>query len=334
MKKTKQNILVTGSAGFIGFHLVSKLINKNKNIINIDNLNNYYDVKLKKKRLKKLNAICKLKKAKFIFYKVDISNKKKLLNIFKKYKISKVVHLAAQAGVRYSFKKPQLYVDTNLIGFFNILEACRLNNIKNLIYASSSSVYGDSKNFPFKENKMSNAPLQFYAATKICNEVMAHSYSKLYKINVTGLRFFTVYGPNGRPDMAYYSFTKKILENKKILVFNHGNHHRDLTYIDDIVRGILLVIFKKQVKLYQTFNIGNGKPIKLMSLINYLEKFLNKKAKITFLNKQKGDMDKTFASINLFKKNYGYKPRVKPRVGLNKFVAWYLNYYKKNEKIN
>lgn len=325
--KNQKNILITGSAGFIGFHLAYKLISQNKNVIGIDNLNTYYDVNLKDYRLKQLKKISKSKN--FLFYKIDISDKKKLLSIFKKHKITKIIHLAAQAGVRYSFENPQTYADTNLIGFFNILEGCRLNNIKNLIYASSSSVYGESKDFPYKETRMINKPLQFYAATKICNEVMAYSYSKLYKIKTVGLRFFTVYGPYGRPDMAYYSFVKKISENKKIKVFNNGNHLRDLTYIDDIIRGIMLIISKKQNKLYQILNIGNGNPITLMNMIRNIEDSLNKKAKIVFLKKQKGDMEKTFASIENIKKNYSFKPLVDAKKGIKYFVSWFLDYHKK-----
>tara|TARA_Y100000591_G_C21849276_1_gene710650 strand:- start:2291 stop:3277 length:987 start_codon:yes stop_codon:yes gene_type:complete len=327
--KIHNNILVTGSAGFIGYHLVYKLISQNKKVIGIDNLNNYYDVKLKKNRLKNLKNLSKQKKNNFFFYKIDISNKRQLLNIFKKHKISKIVHLAAQAGVRYSFENPQSYADTNLIGFFNILEACRLNKIKNLIYASSSSVYGESKDLPFLEDKMCNKPLQFYAATKICNEVMAYSYSKLYKIKTVGLRFFTVYGPYGRPDMAYFSFTKKILENKKIRVFNNGNHLRDLTYIDDIIRGIMLIISSKRNKLHEILNIGNGKPITLMKMIQSIEINLNKRAKIIYMSKQKGDMEKTFASLYSIKKNYSFKPKIKAKIGIKNFVSWFLNYYKK-----
>ena len=245
----REYILITGSAGFIGFHLASKLASKNCNVINIDNLNNYYDVGYKKERLKKLKIIFKNKKKKFIFKKIDVSKKKELFNIFKNYNINKVVHLAAQAGVRYSFENPRVYADSNLMGFFNILEACRLFKVKNLIFASSSSVYGSSNIFPFKENDIKNNPLQFYSATKLSNELMAYSYSKLYGIKTIGLRFFTVYGPWGRPDMAYFSFAEKIKNGKTIEIFNHGNHYRDFTYIDDIISGILLTIFKKSKKI-------------------------------------------------------------------------------------
>jgi len=328
MSKIKENILVTGSAGFIGFHLASKLVKKNVNIINIDNLNDYYDVSLKKKRISHLKKFFKNEKKKFILKKIDIYNKKAILKIFKKYKFTKVIHLAAQAGVRYSFINPRIYAETNLIGFFNILEGCRIYKVKNLIFASSSSVYGESKKFPYKENEILNTPLQFYASTKLSNEIMSYSYSMLYNINIIGLRFFTVYGPWGRPDMAYFSFTKKILDGKVIEVFNNGKHFRDFTFIDDIIKGILLTIFKKPKKKYQIFNIGYGKPTKLMDLIKYLEKFLDKKAKIKYLNKQKGDMDKTFSSIDSLKKLYGYKPKTNPSTGLKKFVDWYLNSYR------
>ena len=322
----REYILITGSAGFIGFHLASKLASKNCNVINIDNLNNYYDVGYKKERLKKLKIIFKNKKKKFIFKKIDVSKKKELFNIFKNYNINKVVHLAAQAGVRYSFENPRVYADSNLMGFFNILEACRLFKVKNLIFASSSSVYGSSNIFPFKENDIKNNPLQFYSATKLSNELMAYSYSKLYGIKTIGLRFFTVYGPWGRPDMAYFSFAEKIKNGKTIEIFNHGNHYRDFTYIDDIISGILLTIFKKSKKNYQVFNLGYGKPIKIMNLVRNLEKNLKKKTKLKFLDKQKGDMYKTYASIKNFKKLYGYKPKIKLEEGVKKFSNWYLNF--------
>ena len=328
----KEYILVTGSAGFIGYHLASKLALRNCNVINIDNLNNYYDIKFKKERLKKLSQIFKNKKKKFIFKKIDLSKKKNFFNIFKKYRVKKIIHLAAQAGVRYSFKNPRVYAESNLIGFFNVLEACRLYNVKDLVFASSSSVYGESKIFPFKEKDIKNNPLQFYASTKLSNELMAYSYSKIYDIQVIGLRFFTVYGPWGRPDMAYFSFAKKITNNETIKIFNHGDHFRDFTYIEDIVKGILLTIFKKPKKKYQIFNLGFGKPIKLMNLVGYLEKNLKKKAKLKFLKKQKGDMYKTYASIKNFKNSYGYQPKVKLKDGIKKFSNWYLKFV--NEKSN
>ena len=228
--------------------------------------------------------------------------------------------------MRYSFENPRVYADSNLMGFFNILEACRLFKVKNLIFASSSSVYGSSNIFPFKENDIKNNPLQFYSATKLSNELMAYSYSKLYGIKTIGLRFFTVYGPWGRPDMAYFSFAEKIKNGKTIEIFNHGNHYRDFTYIDDIISGILLTIFKKSKKNYQVFNLGYGKPIKIMNLVRNLEKNLKKKTKLKFLDKQKGDMYKTYASIKNFKKLYGYKPKIKLEEGIKKFSNWYLNF--------
>ncbi len=330
MTNRKDYILVTGSAGFIGFHLVSKLASRNCNVIGIDNLNNYYDVGLKKKRLNQLEKIYKKKKKKLIFKKIDISKKNELFKIFKKYRITKIIHLAAQAGVRYSFKNPRVYAESNLIGFFNIIESCRIYNIKHFIFASSSSVYGNFNKFPFKEKNIFNTPLQFYSSTKLSNEIMAYSYSKLYNINVIGLRFFTVYGPWGRPDMAYFSFANKILKNQIIDIFNYGKHFRDFTYIDDIIRGVLLTVFKKPKKNYQIFNLGYGKPTKLMDLVKYLEKNLNKKAKLNFLDKQKGDMFKTYASITSLKKIYGYKPQIKISDGIKKFSNWYLNFI--NEK--
>lgn len=327
MPKLKKKILVTGCAGFIGFYLVKKILEKkNYQILGIDNINNYYDVILKKNRLKLL------KNKNFKFIKLDIQNKKKLDQIFKKNKFYKVIHLAAQAGVRYSMKNPSIYTDVNLLGFFNILECCKVYKIKHLLYASSSSIYGSAKKIPFVENEVEYKPIQYYAATKLCNEIMAYSYSHLYGIKTIGLRFFTVYGPWGRPDMAFFSFTKKILQNKKISVFNKGKHLRDFTYIDDVIDGIIKILFEspkiKKNSNFDIFNIGLGKPISLLNFIKIIENILCKKAKISLVKKQDGDMEKTYSSIRKIKKFYNYNPNIKPKEGLKKFIDWYLNYYK------
>ena len=285
-------ILVTGAAGFIGYHVSKKLSEKNL-VFGVDNLNNYYDVKLKLNRLKDLKN-----NKKFNFLKIDIKNYKELFKYIKNNKIDTIVHLAAQAGVRYSLKSPRLYIDSNINGFFNILECCRYLKIKNFIFASSSSVYGLNKNFPLKEYKSANHPIQLYAATKKSNEVMAHAYSYLFNIPSTCLRFFTVYGPWGRPDMALFNFTKNILNNKKINVFNHGKHARDFTYIDDVVY-IIDKFIKKPAKSnrswnyknpdpsssiapFRIFNVSNGSKISLINFIKEIEKKLDKKAKINF----------------------------------------------------
>ena len=326
MKKNK-NILVTGSAGFIGFHLSKRLSKiKNINIVNIDNINNYYDIRLKKLRIKIWKDHYKENCKKFIFYKIDISNKSQILKITKRFKFDIIINLAAQAGVRYSFKNPSEYTKSNILGFFNILEACRIYKVKKLLYASSSSVYGNQKTYPFKEEDLKNKPIQYYAATKICNEVMASSYSALYNLKTTGLRFFTVYGPFGRPDMAYFNFTKNILQKKMIKVFNGGNHFRDFTYIDDIIDSLVLMINKKQKQNNMIYNIGRGKPESLMKMIRFLEYFLKIKSKIRMVDKQKGDMFKTYASTKKFKKDFKFNSKFSLKEGIKKFVDWYIIY--------
>ena len=321
------SILVTGAAGFIGYHLIKKTLNKNKEVIGIDNINSYYDIILKKDRINKLK-----KNKKFSFYKVDLSNYKKINNIVKKNKIKIIIHLAAQAGVRYSIKNPRSYFNSNLEGFFNILEVSRHNKIKHLIYASTSSVYGDSKKFPLNENDRTDQPLSFYAATKKSNEVMAHSYSYIYNLPCTGVRFFTVYGPFGRPDMALFKFTKKIINNHTIELFNNGNHFRDFTYVDDIVDGIYLLINKQSKKTipYQIFNIGNGTPKKLIDYLKHIEKNLKKISKTKKLPLQVGDVVKTHSNINKLKKYTGYKPKTNIKIGISRFIEWYKDYYRTN----
>ncbi len=317
-------VLITGAAGFIGYHLAKKLLIKNIKVIGIDNINDYYDVKLKNNRIKELK-----KNNKFFFYKLDLCNYKKLNNLVKKNKIKYIIHLAAQAGVRYSIEKPNIYFKSNLEGFFNILEVSRYNKIKHLIFASTSSVYGDSKNFPSTESNNTDRPLSFYAATKKSNEVMAHSYSYIYNLPCTGVRFFTVYGPFGRPDMALFKFTQNIIYNKSIDLYNKGNHFRDFTYIDDIVDGIFSLIKKQSNKSipYEIFNIGNGSPKKLIEYLRNIEKNLNKKTKIKKLPLQKGDIIKTHSSINKLKKYTGYRSKTNIEDGISKFVEWFKDYY-------
>lgn len=318
-------ILVTGSAGFIGFHLSKSLIEKNNYVLGIDNLNNYYDVNLKKKRIHSLK-----KNKNFNFYKLDLKDKKKIDKIIKEKNIRYIVHLAAQAGVRYSIKNPETYFKNNLEGFFNILELSKINKIKHLIFASTSSVYGNNSQFPLKENMNTDKPLSFYAATKKSNEVMAYSYANIYKLPTTGLRFFTVYGPFGRPDMSLFKFTKAILENKKINLFNSGDHIRDFTYVDDIVEGITGLISKPSNNAvpYNCFNIGGGKPNKLKIFLNFIENNLSKKAKIKNLPLQMGDVKKTHASIKLLRNYTSYKPKTGIKKGIKSFIDWYKDYYK------
>tara|TARA_B100000686_G_C16751930_1_gene953066 strand:+ start:1080 stop:2054 length:975 start_codon:yes stop_codon:yes gene_type:complete len=321
------NILITGVAGFIGFHLAKKLLKTTANVIGIDNLNNYYDVRLKKSRLNQLKKIDNKKNFKFI--KIDISDKKQI-NKLNKLKFDYIVHLAAQAGVRHSLKKPEDYVKNNLIGFFNILELSKIKKIKHLLFASTSSVYGD-ENRKCLENFECNTPLQFYAATKKSNEVMAHSYSSIYKIPTTGLRFFTVYGPWGRPDMALFIFVKNILNRKKINVFNYGNHKRDFTYVDDIAESIKKLIKKKSNKKtpFEIFNIGNSQPIKLRSFIKEIEINLKTKSKIKYLPLQKGDIPNTNSNSKKLFKKINFKPKTNYKRGIKNFISWYLNYYEK-----
>ena len=325
-----KKILITGAGGFIGFHLTKKLLEKYY-IVGIDNLNEYYDVNLKKERLKLL------KHKNFKFIKCDISNKEKLDKIFKENKFDIVINLAAQVGVRYSLEKPETYIESNIIGFYNILECCKNNKIKNLIFASSSSVYGDINNTPYSENSDTNHPESLYAVTKKTNELLAYTYSKLYNINCVGLRFFTVYGPYGRPDMAYYSFTNKLLDNGKIKVFNNGQCKRDFTYIDDVVNAIEKIIENKLPK-YNIYNIGNSKPILLKDFINVLTnelidqellvKKFDIKKHIELLPIQKGDVKETHSNMNKFEKDYKFKPKTTIEEGIKEFVKWYKEYNK------
>ena len=333
-----KKIIVTGSTGFIGNSLSIKLLDRGDNVIGIDNHNDYYDPRIKDSRLERLKKYSNYK-----HYRSDISDKDNLNKIFEENKPHKVVNLAAQAGVRYSIKNPLAYINSNIVGFANILENCRHFNVEHLVYASTSSVYGANTKMPFSEKDSANHPLSVYAASKKSNELMAHSYSYLHNLPTTGLRFFTVYGPWGRPDMALFKFTKAILEEKSIDVFNHGKHTRDFTFIDDIVEGVIKTMDKPADKNnewnsnlpdpasskvpWRIYNIGNNKPVELMDYISALEKTLNKKAKINFLPLQPGDVPDTYASVESLKNTFNYKPNTSVYEGVSKFVEWYKDYY-------
>ena len=324
MKKKK--ILITGSAGFIGFHLCKDLIrNKNLSLIGIDNVNNYYDVKLKKERINILKNLGN----NFKFIKIDL-NSVKIKHLFFKEKFDVVIHLAAQAGVRYSISNPEAYVVNNLNGFFNIINQSSKNKIKHFIFASTSSVYGDNSKFPLKEYYNTDKPLTFYAATKKSNEVMAYSYSNIHKLPATGLRFFTVYGPYGRPDMALYKFANSILKNKFLTMFNYGKHKRDFTYIDDVTSAIKKLISKpsKDKIPFQLFNIASSSPENLKKFLKYIENRLNKKAKIKYLPLQKGDIYQTFGDTSKLKKKINFKIKTSLEEGITKYVNWFLKKYK------
>ena len=344
MIKIDGNILVTGAAGFIGAALTKKLIENGMKVIGIDNLNDYYDTNLKKKRIEIINQLKLKNKLSWNFYKCDISNEKSLKKIFSKFNPRIVINLAAQAGVRYSLTFPEKYITSNLVGFSNILENCIKHEIEHLIFASSSSVYGGNKELPFSEDQNVDNPVSLYGATKKSNELMAHAYSHLYNLPVTGLRFFTVYGPWGRPDMAPMKFTKSILNKEPIDIYNNGNLSRDFTYIDDIIQGIYRCCFKPATIIknkmsyslapYRVFNIGNGKPIKLMDFINLLEKKLDIEAVKNFLPMQQGDVFETFANTENLRNWIKYKPNTNLDEGLDKFVEWYKNYYLSDNKIS
>jgi len=331
-------VLITGAAGFIGFHLSMRLLKNGCHVSGIDNLNTYYDVKLKEARLERLTQF-----EKFSFYKIDLSDRKSLEVIFNNTKYDVVVNLAAQAGVRYSIENPHAYVDSNIVGFVNLLESCRHNDVKHLVFASSSSVYGANTKMPFSVHNNVDHPVSLYAATKKANELMAHAYSHLYGMACTGLRFFTVYGPWGRPDMALFLFTKAILEEKPIKVFNQGKMQRDFTYIDDITEGVVRIMARlpepnpawngdtpdpgTSYARYKIYNIGNNNPVELMEFIGVIEKVLGKKAKKEFLELQPGDVPATYADIDDLIKDVGFKPETTIETGIKQFILWYKKYY-------
>lgn len=328
--------LVTGAAGFIGFYLAKKLLEQECKVIGIDNINDYYDVNLKYARLEQLKSF-----EKFSFIKADISDKEIIMKVFEEYKPNIIVNLAAQAGVRYSIENPDVYIASNIVGFFNILEACRYNPVDHLVYASSSSVYGSNKKVPFEETDFVDHPVSLYAATKKSDELMAHTYSHLYKIPATGLRFFTVYGPMGRPDMAYFGFTDKYFAGESIKIFNNGDFdndlYRDFTYVDDIVEGIERLLNNpcEEKVPHKVFNIGNNNPEKLMKFIETLEKSLsNALGKEVVFKKEfepikPGDVSATYASTDSLQNAVGFKPSTSIEEGLQRFADWYVQYYSK-----
>ena len=341
-----KKIFVTGAAGFIGANLITRLISIGdfKKIIGIDNVNDYYDVSLKKYRLTQIENTAEKFSVEWNFLRGDISDKKFLNQIFEKYQPEVVVNLAAQAGVRYSIENPNAYIESNIIGFFNILEACRYaKNLRHLVYASSSSVYGDNKKIPFSTEDRVDNPVSLYAATKKSNELLAHCYSKLYGIPSTGLRFFTVYGPAGRPDMAYFKFTNKLLKGEDIQIFNFGNCKRDFTYIDDIVEGIIRVIEKPPKSddisvAHKVYNIGNGQPVNLLEFVDILQQELIRAEVLPadydfdshkkLVPMQPGDVPVTYADTEDFEKNFGFHPKTSLREGLRNFAQWYKKFYK------
>ena len=338
-----KKILVTGAAGFIGASLVTRLLKNGESVIGLDNLNSYYDVNLKNSRLKEIQNFSVLSDGKWRFYKSSLENQSTLEDIFSTHTPEIVINLAAQAGVRYSLENPSSYIQSNLVGFSNLLEQCRNNSVENLIFASSSSVYGGNKNLPFKESHSVDHPVSLYASTKKSNELMAHTYSHLYGLPCTGLRFFTVYGPWGRPDMAPMIFAKSILKNEPIKVFNFGKMKRDFTYIDDIVEGVFRCCYKpasinerfdpynpishSSSAPFRIFNIGNNKPIELLKFIEILENSLGKKAIKNYLPIQPGDVEETSASTDLIQDWIGFKPATSIESGISNFVKWYINYY-------
>ena len=334
-----KNVLVTGAAGFIGFHLCQQLLKGDVQITGIDNLNPYYDVGLKKDRLNNI-----LSAPNFKFVKMDMADRSDMQELFNNNKFDVVVNLAAQAGVRYSIENPHAYVDSNLVGFVNILEGCRHSGVKHLVFASSSSVYGANTNMPFSIHHNVDHPVSLYAATKKANELMAHTYGHLYGLCCTGLRFFTVYGPWGRPDMALFLFTKAILENKPIKVFNHGKMQRDFTYIDDIIEGVIRVMGRlpepnpewrgdkpdpgTSYAPYKIYNIGNNNPVELIEFIGVIEKALKREAKKEFLDLQPGDVPATYADVDDLIADVGFKPQTPITTGIQQFIEWYKQYYK------
>ena len=357
MNPKKQKILVTGTAGFIGFHLARKLLERGNEVVGIDNINDYYDVNLKYARLAETGIsrdaeqwhkhMQSTKYPNYSFVRMNLEDREPLMELFEKEKFDKVCNLAAQAGVRYSIENPYTYINSNIVGFLNILEACRHNHIRHLVYASSSSVYGNNKKMPLSTSDNVDHPISLYAATKKSNELMAHTYSHLFGLPTTGLRFFTVYGPWGRPDMALFLFTKAILENKPIKVFNYGNMVRDFTYVDDIVEGIIRVLDRPPEKEeaagsnpsenkktpYSVYNIGNSSPVHLMDYIHAIETCLEKEAEKELLPMQAGDVPRTEADVSDLVRDIGYKPSTTVEEGIERFVEWYIKYYKITAKL-
>ncbi len=357
MNPKKQKILVTGTAGFIGFHLARKLLERGNEVVGIDNINDYYDVNLKYARLAETGIsrdaeqwhkhMQSTKYPNYSFVRMNLEDREPLMELFEKEKFDKVCNLAAQAGVRYSIENPYTYINSNIVGFLNILEACRHNHIRHLVYASSSSVYGNNKKMPLSTSDNVDHPISLYAATKKSNELMAHTYSHLFGLPTTGLRFFTVYGPWGRPDMALFLFTKAILENKPIKIFNYGNMVRDFTYVDDIVEGIIRVLDRPPEKEeaagsnpsenkktpYSVYNIGNSSPVHLMDYIHAIETCLEKEAEKELLPMQAGDVPRTEADVSDLVRDIGYKPSTTVEEGIERFVEWYIKYYKITAKL-
>ena len=334
-----RKILVTGAAGFIGFHLCEKLLDLGHSIVGIDNINDYYDVELKFARLKQLGIkkdcsskfsnACVGSNENFKFIRMNLEDQKELNSLFEAENFDAICNLAAQAGVRYSLQNPQAYIDSNIQGFMNILECCRHHNVKRLVYASSSSVYGNSDEVPFSENQNVDKPISLYAATKKSNELMAHTYSHLYGIQTIGLRFFTVYGPWGRPDMAMFLFTEAMLNGKPIKVFNEGNLSRDFTYIDDIVEGVVATLLQdsNNNELDQLYNIGNNNPVQLLDFIQAIEKELGIVADKEMLPMQDGDVEKTWADSSALINNYEYQPSTPIEIGVKNFIEWYKSFH-------
>ena len=344
-------ILITGTAGFIGFHLAKRLLERGDEVVGIDNINDYYDVNLKYARLAETGIsreaekwhtpVQSTKYPSYMFVRMNLEDRDALTALFEKEKFDNVCNLAAQAGVRYSLENPYTYIESNIVGFVNILEACRHYNIRHLVYASSSSVYGNNTKMPLSTSDNVDHPISLYAATKKSNELMAYTYSHLFGIPTTGLRFFTVYGPWGRPDMALFLFTKAIINDESVKIFNYGNMTRDFTYIDDIIEGVVRVIDKppltsahtkpdpssSNIAPYKIYNIGNSNPVKLMDYIEYLEKLLGKKANKEFLPIQPGDVPNTYADVSDLVRDIGYKPATKVDDGMREFIQWYKEFY-------
>lgn len=334
-------ILVTGAAGFIGFHLVKRLLQEGNIVIGLDNINDYYSPQLKYDRLKELgieeaeasqfnNLVNSNAYKNFKFIRLNLEDRESLPALFEEQNFDKVINLAAQAGVRYSLENPEAYIDSNIVGFTNLLECCRHHNVKDLIYASSSSVYGQNEKVPFSTEDNVDHPISLYAATKKSNELMAYTYSHLYDLKTIGLRFFTVYGPWGRPDMAMFLFTDAIINERPIKVFNHGDLERDFTYIDDIINGIMKIVEHESAsvqKNYSLYNIGNSKPVKLMDFIEEIEEQLERPAKKEMLSMQAGDVSRTWADVEALQRDYNYHPNTSIKKGIGEFIKWYKKYY-------